>query len=192
LIKTGAAMMDLRIVKTKRNIRQAFIELRSKNALEKVKVKELCELALINKTTFYKHYQDIFDLSDEIENETVLSIMSTCEHIDSLFTDPDRFIRGLFNTFKAHEEIIMILFPDRMNVLFDKVQGHLITHYPSFSGTPEKEIILSFLLKGSSHVLMDPNFDELVSLDTLSKVTKQIIKIIDENQIAFKRQDQVI
>lgn len=44
--------MDLRIEKTERGIKNAFIELRSKKALEKITVKELCESAMINKSTF--------------------------------------------------------------------------------------------------------------------------------------------
>ncbi len=31
--------------------------------------KEICEIAIINKATFYKYYQDVFDLSDKLENE---------------------------------------------------------------------------------------------------------------------------
>ena len=53
--------MDLRIEKTERGIKNAFIELRSKKPLEKITVKELCESARINKSTFYAHYKDIYD-----------------------------------------------------------------------------------------------------------------------------------
>lgn len=172
-------MVDLRIVKTRKNIREAFLELRSKNALEKIKVKELCELALINKTTFYKHYQDVFALSEEIENETIMSIINSFEHMNSLFIDPDGFIKGLYYAFKSHERIIMILFSGRMNVLIEKAERQLMIHYPSFTGMPEKEIMLSFLLWGASHVLMESKFDETVLLDTVSLVTKQIITTIE-------------
>ena len=56
--------MDLRIKKTKIAVKKAFLQLRNNNSLEKVKVKDVCEVAMINKTTFYKHYEDIFTLSD--------------------------------------------------------------------------------------------------------------------------------
>ena len=61
--------MDLRIEKTERGIKNAFIELRSRKPLEKITVRELCELACINKSTFYSHYKDIYDLSDSMEAE---------------------------------------------------------------------------------------------------------------------------
>ena len=47
--------MDLRIVKTKQQIKQAFLSLRAQYLPEKIKVKDICERAMINKTTFYAH-----------------------------------------------------------------------------------------------------------------------------------------
>ena len=52
--------MDLRIEKTEKAIKNAFMELRSKKPLEKISVRELCALACINKSTFYSHYEDIY------------------------------------------------------------------------------------------------------------------------------------
>jgi len=167
--------MDLRIIKTKNHIRSAFLELRAENALEKIKVNKLCELALINKTTFYKHYQDIYALSEEIENETISSIMDSFEYMNSLFTDPDSFIKGFYYSFKSHENLVLTLFSGRMNTLIDKVEKQLITHYSALSETPEKEIMLSFLIWGASHVLMESRYKETVLLNTLSQITNKII-----------------
>ena len=46
--------LDLRVEKTERGIKNAFIELRSRKPLEKITVKELCESARINKSTFMR------------------------------------------------------------------------------------------------------------------------------------------
>ena len=48
--------MDIRIEKTDRAIEKAFLELRAKTPLEKIKIKDLCALACVNKSTFYAHY----------------------------------------------------------------------------------------------------------------------------------------
>lgn len=107
--------MDLRITKTRKSIKEAFLKLRLKNTLEKIKVTELCGMAIINKTTFYKHYQDVYALSEEIENDTIRSIMNNFEHIDSLFDDPNRFVKGLYHAFLSQEGLILTLFTGRMN-----------------------------------------------------------------------------
>jgi len=170
--------MDLRIVKTKKNIREAFLALRAESMLEKIKVIKLCELALINKTTFYNHYQDIYALSEEIEDETISSIMNNFQHLNDLFSNPDAFIKGLYYAFKSHEEVIVTLFSGRMDILIDKAEKQLLVQYPLLGDMPEKEIILSFLLWGASHVLSESKYDEAILLDTLTKVTKQIITSI--------------
>ena len=80
--------MDLRIEKTERGIKNAFIELRSRKPLEKITVKELCESARINKSTFYAHYKDIYDLSDAMEEEVVQSIANSIQHPEYLLEHP--------------------------------------------------------------------------------------------------------
>lgn len=60
--------MDLRTAKTERAIRSAFLELRAKKPLERITVKELCQRAEIHKSTFYDHYEDLYALSDALEN----------------------------------------------------------------------------------------------------------------------------
>ena len=52
--------MDLRVEKTRKSIINAFIALRAKKPLEKITIKELCEKAMINKSTFYSHNADIY------------------------------------------------------------------------------------------------------------------------------------
>ena len=55
--------MDLRTERTKRSITNAYLELRKQKPIEKITVKELSEVAFINKATFYTHYSDIYDLA---------------------------------------------------------------------------------------------------------------------------------
>ena len=63
--------MDLRIQRTKAAIKKAFLELRGKKSIEKITITELSAHANINKATFYLHYSDIYELSDEIEDEMI-------------------------------------------------------------------------------------------------------------------------
>ena len=67
--------MDIRVEKTEKAIRNAFLELRAAKPLEKITVKELCSLACINKSTFYSHYEDIYALSQMLESETITACL---------------------------------------------------------------------------------------------------------------------
>ncbi len=60
---------DLRVVKTRRVIRNALFKLMSEKELSKITVSELCACAEINRKTFYRHYRTIPDVIEELEGE---------------------------------------------------------------------------------------------------------------------------
>lgn len=47
---------DLRIVRTRKNIMDSFIELSSKKEFKDITVKDITEAAMINRATFYYHF----------------------------------------------------------------------------------------------------------------------------------------
>lgn len=47
----------------------AMLELMKKVAFEKITVKKICEKAEVNRSTFYAHFIDIYDLLDHMEKE---------------------------------------------------------------------------------------------------------------------------
>ena len=64
-------MQDLRTKKTLMALEKAFYEIKKNKQLEQIKVKVLCEKAMINKTTFYNYFTDIYAFSDYIENKII-------------------------------------------------------------------------------------------------------------------------
>ena len=62
---------DLRVIKTKKIIKTSFIELAKNIEYQKISVKDLCDKALINRNTFYLHYQNKDDLVKELINDTI-------------------------------------------------------------------------------------------------------------------------
>ena len=62
---------DVRVRYTKMFIKQSLTELLKTKPLKKITVKEICEKAEINRATFYKHYLDVYDLLDQIENQLI-------------------------------------------------------------------------------------------------------------------------
>ena len=53
---------DLRIVRTKKMLHQALIELMKDKTFEEIKVCDICDKAMINRSTFYAHYDDKYEL----------------------------------------------------------------------------------------------------------------------------------
>lgn len=57
---------DVRISKTKRDLRNALYELMLTTPFEKITVGDICSHAMVNRITFYKHYKDKFELLSDI------------------------------------------------------------------------------------------------------------------------------
>lgn len=98
-------------MKSKKSIFDAFVNLRSKKELRKITVKELCEKALINKSTFYTYYEDMFDLSDKIESEVVDGIVSTINNPQMMIDEPVKFYRNLLGAMTENKALTNTVFP---------------------------------------------------------------------------------
>ena len=64
-------MEDRRIRKTKKAITNAFAELMMEKEIQNITVRELTEKADIHRATFYSHYQDIYDLYEQISQNVI-------------------------------------------------------------------------------------------------------------------------
>lgn len=61
--------IDRRTAYTRKMIRESLYRLLEKKHLSEITVKEICEGADINRATFYRNYQDIYDLYEKLEEE---------------------------------------------------------------------------------------------------------------------------
>lgn len=145
--------------KTKRKIALAFLKLRDKCLPEKIKVKDICELAKINKTTFYNHYTDALELSDEIDEESIDRIIDIFTERLCLFENPKTYIEGLASALDREFDTIKVIFHDRVDVLCTKLETKLKVFYENTKQTPEKQITVSFAIGGAVGVLKDRFFN---------------------------------
>lgn len=68
------AREDRRVRITKQAIRESFVELMGRYPISKISVKMISESADINRSTFYAHYADQYDLLHQIQKETISDI----------------------------------------------------------------------------------------------------------------------
>jgi len=69
--------VDLRIVRTKQSIRKAFYELIKEKGYEAITIQDIANRAMINRNTFYLHYQSKPDLLDTCINELLSDLKDT-------------------------------------------------------------------------------------------------------------------
>lgn len=77
---------DLRIQRTHKFLQEAMIELITEKGFDAITVGDIAEHAMINRATFYRHYQDKYDLVAKIFEETTNQLV---EHMKPIHKDPD-------------------------------------------------------------------------------------------------------
>jgi AcrR family transcriptional regulator len=91
LTRAGMAKQtDLRVIRTRQMIKDAFLELMDTVGFSKITVENLTKKAFISRNTFYLHYTDKFDLLNQLENE----ILSGLKDIISNLPFDDMKVNG--------------------------------------------------------------------------------------------------
>ena len=179
--KISDTKTDKRIKKTKIAIKKAFLELRTKKALEKITVKELCELAYINKSTFYSHYDDIYALSDAMEYEMVLEIVSSIpKNLDYNFSNPELFTKEVTIAIIKHMPQIKLVFSGKSPTHFAThletiIKKTIYAKYPEYENNIENNILLSYCIHGAYNAsLNNPDADSEILIRVLENVVKAL------------------
>ncbi|UOQ49000.1 TetR/AcrR family transcriptional regulator [Gracilibacillus caseinilyticus] len=63
--------LDLRVIRTKESIREAFVKFIEEKGFEAITVKDISTKAKINRGTFYAHYQDKYDLMTKCQDALI-------------------------------------------------------------------------------------------------------------------------
>ena len=102
---------DRRVRRTKKLLTQALTELLQKKQVNEITVKELTDLADMNRGTFYMYYKDIFDMLEKIEDELFQKldvIAQSHEH-----GDPTQQVKpillDLFRFIEENQEVCRVL-----------------------------------------------------------------------------------
>ena len=157
--------LDLRVEKTYRLLHMAFSQLLEEKNFDEITVNELCDKAMIRRTTFYKHFADkyqyyaffIKELNDDI---------TSVESPDKKITDPNSYIttisRSLLSFISSHKNLVDHIVASNMDPLLFRVlqeefeeQISLFFHAvkKSTSSAPDK-LIVSFCAGGLMNIVM--------------------------------------
>ena len=88
-------------------IRAAFVELLGeKKNMETITVGELAERADIAKSTFYNHYDDVYAVAEEFENELIAKLSAVLDEIElERSTEFESCFRKVIEFLKENEDI---------------------------------------------------------------------------------------
>lgn len=143
---------------TLRVIRETFLELLSKQRVECISIGALCAQADINRSTFYRHYADVYALLDELCEECFQNLFGNLARFSSTAATPERTAYELIlqacTVTEENKELYQILvfkqpaarFHQRMSDAF--FQLFLDHHDVLHSRTPETNLHYQYLASG--------------------------------------------
>lgn len=89
---------DLRIVKTKNALYLALVDLMKDKTFEEIKVSEICNKALVNRSTFYAHFEDKY--------EFLVDFLDTFKDSLTSYLDTNK---NILNTKEYYMELIKLV-----------------------------------------------------------------------------------
>ncbi len=98
---------DLRVIKTLESIETEFVKLIIKKPLNKITVAEIARNARINPGTFYLHYQDVYDLYDQLLSKRLRAPFEDGKLAEKLFEDPEDFLESFHQAIQSTLQNLM-------------------------------------------------------------------------------------
>ena len=111
---------DRRIRRTKKLLTQALTQLMQQKQISEITVKELTDLADINRGTFYLYYKDIFDMLEKIEDSMfeALDNIAAMHETDAAMQKTKPILLDVFRFIEENQEIVRVLLSPNGDVAF--------------------------------------------------------------------------
>lgn len=163
--KTMINSNDRRVKRTQKAIKDAMITLLKKKEINKITIKEITDLADIDRRTFYLHYEDIYDLMQKMQDEVISAFeeqLLNNENDEIPDDKPFYLITTAFDFFCDNAEISEIFLRENSNYNFAKRIDEIIKErcfalweklYPNCPKS-KMEIVYAYTLCGTIGVFV--------------------------------------
>lgn len=149
--------LDLRIIKTKKNLYSTFEKLMKEYSFEDIKVSDICSDAMINRSTFYAHYNDKYELLAEYINTLKEVLASELEKNNSINNIKEYYlemIRLLLDHMENKKETYASIMINNknsitMDILYDVISKDIERHIQENNDTKVPSQIISKFYLGA-------------------------------------------
>ncbi len=147
-----------RIQMTKALIRTALVELMGEKNFERITIKELCERADVNRTTFYLHYADQRSVLNDVKESVCRKTVAMIDEAN--FSRPTDFVEQFLKYIKENDRQFRILFLNDEGdsfrfALMDAVARELIPLMPTTDDPQNDAFGLAYLMAGSLSIIIE-------------------------------------
>ena len=157
---------DLRVIKTRKLIYQTLLDLMKEKTFEEIKVSDICSKAMINRSTFYAHYEDkyelLVDFLSNLKEEFARELNESCKEnlsireyyirLISLFLDHIDSKRDVYNSIMVNNRSSIM-----MDILLSVVNDDILKRFKEndINLKVPTEVISKFYLGGVINIGME-------------------------------------
>ncbi|WNF38326.1 TetR-like C-terminal domain-containing protein [Bacillaceae bacterium IKA-2] len=152
--------LDRRKKYTRMVLKESLMKLLKEKSISTVTVKEICVLADINRSTFYSHYLDQFDLLNQIEEEIIADMNETLTANYNQDEETLQMTEKIVEYVAENSDVCATLFSEHGDSSFKKRVMMVASEYTvktwlsSYPFNSEiSEYVSMFAVSGSIHVL---------------------------------------
>lgn len=185
---------DPRVIKTLRQIDEAFLNSLKETSFEKITIEMICKKALINRSTFYKYYEDKYVLLSDFLDRT-LSEFREYAKVDFVMATPynidgeiyQSIFRNLIQHVYSKKDTYLVLWHSNLNrnvwlEMTQVIQKRILETLNSTSVIkPENKIYLDlFATLFASNLMTELEWwlknDSTITLDDLMRIMTRNMK----------------
>ncbi len=115
-METEKKRSDRRIRRTQNNLKKALLSLLQTKNINEISIRELAELADINRGTFYLHYRDPYDLLRQLSEQFLAELQQLTE--DNSHIGTYQSLCRLYHFIQTNHELLHILLGVNGDILF--------------------------------------------------------------------------
>ncbi len=184
--------IDRRIKYTKHSLKKALIILLKEQPISKISVSLLCKTADVNRTTFYAHYTDQFDMLNQVEQEVLMNManyISESENSNHSVLDMRKIVK-LIEYAGKNSDMFQVLLGENGNRTFQQnvielVSSPTISYKNKTRNTDERlfEYLRRFSVNGCISIIQ--KWLEDGQIENPQYITKIILRILQQGVESF-------
>ncbi len=186
---------DRRVRKTEAQLVKGLTKLMKTKSIKEITVKELADEVDINRSTFYLHYKDIYDMVEKIENSLTQNLLSTLDELSKNRVTKStiaELLQDTYNIIYSNCDICSVLlskngdisFHNKISkIIYDKI--HTIIKNAMVDSSTENEVTIATHYFISGIVGIIEVWLQDITLGTPEYITDMSIRLIESGIRTF-------
>ncbi|MBQ6863011.1 MAG: TetR/AcrR family transcriptional regulator [Clostridia bacterium] len=169
-----------RTAMTKKLLQNSLIDILEKKPIHEITIKEICQNADVNRSTFYRHYNTPRELFDEIYNAVYNDILAIVSKIEGPALSSPDVLAGILSYCEKNRRLVLVLLSKNGELNIGQSFSDLVTqavlHTPHNYPSELHMYIVQFMAAGMANFIWTwLNTEDRLSAHTVARGMMMLI-----------------